>query len=410
MAWGAWRLCHWPEVWLARPSDAGALPPQGRRIHHQEARFWISGWTSHALDEQSLPGDLAAELQGPFADLLVEDRTVEERVERALREGRLRAYRLPVGGSAGGAAARSPAPDLPAPAALAEQKTWIGIQLMLDDVDPPAPAAMRRFRLELTDGTVCAGLLDMNGQALVREIDPGTCTLHFPGLHGGDWWPEGDARPAPGARVSPSVQHEVRPGDHVARLAAAYGFEHHRDIWDHPANVELLAVRPSPDLLAPGDIVTIPEHVDKGVEIETGRHHPFAVKHEALRLRLRAQDRAAAAIAGASCLFEVDRVPWVLSTDAGGVVERAIARKAARARVAVGDLEAEIDIGWLDPIETPSGWLTRLLHLGYLPHREGVNERRIEAAIEEFQYEEGCLLTGEMDGATRDALRDAHGC
>jgi len=50
-------------------------------------------------------------------------------------------------------------------------------------------AALTAPRGELPDGSTREGLLDMNGQAMIQDIDPGTCKVSFPQLHAEDWQP-----------------------------------------------------------------------------------------------------------------------------------------------------------------------------------------------------------------------------
>ncbi len=38
-------------------------------------------------------------------------------------------------------------------------------------------------------GSIREGLLDMNGQAMIRDIDPGTCKVSFPQLRAEDRQP-----------------------------------------------------------------------------------------------------------------------------------------------------------------------------------------------------------------------------
>jgi hypothetical protein len=65
-----------------------------------------------------------------------------------------------------------------------EEKTWIKIQL-LDDLD--RPAAGKRYKIELPDGTVREGTLDSMGQARETGIDHGNCKISFPDLDAAAW-------------------------------------------------------------------------------------------------------------------------------------------------------------------------------------------------------------------------------
>ena len=51
----------------------------------------------------------------------------------------------------------------------------------------------------------------------------------------------------------------VRQGDYLTGLADRHGFDP-KQVWEDQRNAELRAERPSPEVLAPGDIVFLPEH------------------------------------------------------------------------------------------------------------------------------------------------------
>ena len=49
----------------------------------------------------------------------------------------------------------------------------------------------------------------------------------------------------------------VRQGEHLAGIAARYGFDP-QPVWEHEANSELREQRRDPQILAPGDLLYIP--------------------------------------------------------------------------------------------------------------------------------------------------------
>jgi type VI secretion system secreted protein VgrG len=62
--------------------------------------------------------------------------------------------------------------------------TWIEIRLV-DEDEEPIPG--ERYEIELPDGRVASGTLDMEGLAHVAGIDPGTCRITFPDLDRRTW-------------------------------------------------------------------------------------------------------------------------------------------------------------------------------------------------------------------------------
>jgi hypothetical protein len=65
-----------------------------------------------------------------------------------------------------------------------EVKTWIEIEL-IDDLKRPVPN--EPYRITLPDGTTREGNLDNKGFAHLDGLDPGTCIVTFPNIHGKEW-------------------------------------------------------------------------------------------------------------------------------------------------------------------------------------------------------------------------------
>ncbi|MCA9625274.1 MAG: hypothetical protein KC731_39900, partial [Myxococcales bacterium] len=54
----------------------------------------------------------------------------------------------------------------------------------------------------------------------------------------------------------------IRQGDFVARLAQRFGFDAD-EVWNDESNRELREQRESPNVLAPGDVLHIPEESER---------------------------------------------------------------------------------------------------------------------------------------------------
>ena len=206
------------------------------------------------------------------------------------------------------------------------------------------------------------------------------------------------------------LRHTIQQGDHLPALAQRYAFQNYETIWNHPDNAELKQLRKNPNVLLPGDEVTIPDRQMGSAGVATGKVHRFKVRPSSLALRLVILTWSRRPRANEACALAVEGDSRDLTTDGDGKVERTIAATDRRAAVALDDVEVPIDIGYLDPIDEPSGWQGRLINLGYLESLiDDEEEQDLRSAIEEFQCDQGMTVTGRCDTATRQKILEVHG-
>src|SRR5688572_11847779 len=84
--------------------------------------------------------------------------------------------------------------------------------------------------------------------------------------------------------------HVVAEGECISLLAAKHALRT-QDIFDHPANAELKAIRKNPNILFPRDRVTIPSVTEKTESRATDNRHPFQLLGEKVFLRIQVLDR-----------------------------------------------------------------------------------------------------------------------
>ncbi len=209
--------------------------------------------------------------------------------------------------------------------------------------------------------------------------------------------------------------HVVRQGEYVRRIAAERGLDP-AAVWERAENRELRERRESPDVLAPGDVVFLPDPPQARHALALRRNNRFQAPRPRIPVRVRVRDRGRP-LPNELCLVEglgPDEVD--VRTDAEGVlafdvplhVERVFVTLPAR------DRRFTVRVGHLDPIDTPSGLAARLQNLGLLAPgwrhlREEERDARVRAVLISFQGARALPTTGVLDGATRAALRDAHG-
>jgi Putative peptidoglycan binding domain len=209
--------------------------------------------------------------------------------------------------------------------------------------------------------------------------------------------------------------HIVTQGDCVASIAYEDGF-HWETLWNHPSNAGLKAARKDPNVLAPGDVVHVPDRRDRVVERPTTQRHRFRLKNTPalLNVRLLKDDRPRKNL---RFVLEVDDVEVARgSTDDEGRIQHPPIPPDARMgllRVTneLGELEVySLALGHLDPIGTIAGVQGRLRSLGCFDGApDGEDSPALADAVRRFQRNAGLPETGVVDDALRGQLEEAHG-
>lgn len=210
------------------------------------------------------------------------------------------------------------------------------------------------------------------------------------------------------------IEHEIQPGDCVTSLAHQYGLLW-ETIWDHPANSALRQRRANPNVLQPGDILSVPEPEVKELSKPTEQRHKFVLKTNRAKLRLKLVDYKHRPLANVAYRLTIDGESQTGASDGDGMVEHPIppGARAGEIRYTVDGKEVvkRLALGHVDPIETLKGVRERLANLGHACQaNEGPLDDGTRAAIREFQKKHRLTATGEPDDATRTKLKDVHGC
>ncbi len=209
------------------------------------------------------------------------------------------------------------------------------------------------------------------------------------------------------------VSHIVKEGEHLAGIAAQYGFQNYETVWNDPSNAGLRTNRSNPHVLMPGDVVQIP---DKQAKIEaraTGKIHLFILSQKQIKFRLAIRDFDNRPIPNVPCQLTLSGATHSLTSNAEGIVEQIIPSDAADGVLKIPSLgiERAVRVGYLDPSEEDSGWAARLRNLGYWHEEQASDDSRLQTnAVEEFQCDYGMRVTGILDDATKAKLKEIHGC
>lgn len=198
--------------------------------------------------------------------------------------------------------------------------------------------------------------------------------------------------------------HVVRQGEFLQLLAATHGFDAD-EVWNHPANELLRALRPDAAQWLPGDVIHLPETPPEGARVQHGSLNRFTARVPKVRVELHLEREGEAQNPFANAAFVVDGVtpPVEGTADGNGRARFEVPLGAKELQLIFPDLgrTMPVHVGHLDPIETESGVRQRLEHLGF-------RGMPVEQGIRAFQARQHLPVTGVVDTATRDALRTEH--
>ncbi len=204
--------------------------------------------------------------------------------------------------------------------------------------------------------------------------------------------------------------YKVKAGDCIASIAAKFSSTLEA-LWDAPGNQELRNLREDPFVLLEGDEVHIPEPQDKQVSVTPGGRHVFVVHNLRcdFEVTLRLNDRLRT---GVAWVLEVDGERLEGTTGEDGTVRASIPARARTGtlRLPETDDEFPISFGDLDPADTTRGIQSRLTSLAYYRHRiDGDAGPWTARALRAFQIDEELPITGKVDAATIERLRERYG-
>ena len=214
-------------------------------------------------------------------------------------------------------------------------------------------------------------------------------------------------------------EYTVQQGDYLSKIAKDFGFTDYRVIWNDPDNAELKAKRKNPNVLYPGDKLTIPDRKLREESRPTDQKHRFVVQRPGLRLRLVLEDVYERPIANASCVLTIEGEFRKVTTDANGKIDEPLPPGVTSARLVIQDsdqthlnfVDIPLKIGHLDPPEEFSGQRGRLKNLGYFPGSATSKDDPIfRSAVEQFQADHGLAVDGICGPITQGKLKDVHGC
>jgi hypothetical protein len=216
----------------------------------------------------------------------------------------------------------------------------------------------------------------------------------------------------------------VRQGDYLAKIAARLGFDAD-SVWNAPDNDPLRAQGRTPNVLAPGDILYVPNDKPAWRSLDVGQTNEYVAGSPAVSLTMTFVDENGDPLANTECVYDGLRAVTAppAATDGAGSLQIQVPVDQEPFLLVFPSTQVSfmVRVGHVDPHTTAAGALQRLYNLGYggrsyfgpeaaagdleNPDPEGA----FALMLRSFQHDRGLEQTGELDSATADALKDAHG-
>lgn len=206
------------------------------------------------------------------------------------------------------------------------------------------------------------------------------------------------------------VTHKVRQGESCAHIAAEYGVPE-EVVWNDGGNASLKKLRKNPNVLYPGDVVTIPDSHPEGCQGGTEERHRFRRLGVPLKLRLELRDSSGEPLASHDCELTLGAEPISLTSDDSGRLEVELPIDVEEAELQLDGRKIALSIAHLDPVTELSGWRERLNNLGYgAGTGDDENDEQLRYALEEFQCDHGLAVDGICGPKSQAKLVEVHGC
>jgi hypothetical protein len=212
--------------------------------------------------------------------------------------------------------------------------------------------------------------------------------------------------------------HKVKQGETLCSIAQTHGCANWHAVYDDAANADLRARRANPNVLDPGDVVTIPESPpEAGVAVPLDKRTVLVRYRRGEQvLRLFMTDAAWQPRANEAYKLTFEGGERSGTCDAKGILRTTIPVGMQQAELQVGNDRWTLQVAHLNPIEADtsdagaSGCKGRLSNLGYAVKQvEGPLDDEDHALLRRFQTTVGLEVTGKLDDATRARIMSLHG-
>jgi len=216
-------------------------------------------------------------------------------------------------------------------------------------------------------------------------------------------------------------EYEIKEGDWFARIVKEQGYGSvWKPIYDSGDNKEFRKKCPDPNLLIPGETCNLPDKGGKKENKGTEQKHKFELKGSKHQLHVVIVRPNGEPLKNTSFSILLEPVAvdqlrvWQSGkTDGSGAIKWPITTDAEKATVEIEDQVFELNIGWLEPVDTTKGVQARLQNLNY--HIEAIDglsgSGTTVAAVKAFQANHKLKETDGVAGTkTKAKLKEVYGC
>jgi hypothetical protein len=208
------------------------------------------------------------------------------------------------------------------------------------------------------------------------------------------------------------INYQVKQGDCISSIAFEHGF-FADTIWNHPNNKTLKEKRQDLNILLPGDLVFIPDKQIKEVSEPTNQVYKYRLKNSPARLNL-VLKYYGEPLKGKTYKLDIDGTLSQGKTDAEGKVSLSIPPDAKKGKLTVGEgekqIEYELELGKLDPINEVKGFKKRLQNLGYeVGNLDSEMSDVFKRSISLFESENELEPSGEINQNNQNKLKEIYG-
>jgi len=213
------------------------------------------------------------------------------------------------------------------------------------------------------------------------------------------------------------ISHTVRLGDCIGSLVKQYGLADYKTIYDDAGNATLKTSRKNPNVLAEGDVVSVPDRTLKEVEVAAGAKYTFEVKQLETLVRIVVQDDTGTALGDKKYKLSVGAATFEGLTPADGKIEHPIEADAKvgtlelwlKEGAGIDGLKLNLELGSLEHESEDRACQARLINLGFdCGGTSGTIDDTTRDALRGFQKQNSMTVTGNVDAVTRDKLRASH--